>query len=114
MYKKPLRDDFEGPAWMSVQSTPSGHSNTTLAGYEKETHESSLKSLSCRLGTRAASNTPLITAAHFQPLFRRQLQFALQLRTGFLAMDEVAEATTHASLAAVESTARLSKIGHGR
>ena len=49
-----------------------------------------------------------------QPLLHAQLQLPLQLRTRLLAMDKIAEPTSHATFPAIESTARLSEIRHGR
>ena len=66
------------------------------------------------LGTRTPTHTPLIPTALAEPLLGAQLQLALQLGTGVLAMDEVAEAAAHAALAAVQAAARLAEVGHGR
>lgn len=73
-----------------------------------------LKALPRRLRTRAPTHAPIILAPGTKPLLRTELQFAVQLRTGFLAMDEVAEAAADAALAAVEAAAGLAEVCHGR
>ena len=56
--------------------------------------------------TRRAARTRL----HLEPLLRRQLQLALQLGTGILAVNKIAEPAAHTSFARVQSTACLAKI----
>ena len=66
-----------------------------------------------RLRTRAPLRTPIVPAPRSEPLLRRQLELAIQLRAGLLPMYEVAEPAAHASLATVEPTARLAEVRHG-
>lgn len=73
-----------------------------------------LISLPRRLGARTSRHTPLVSPPHPQPLLRTQLQLAIQLIAWILAMDEIAETTSHAPFAAVEPTACLAEIGDGR
>lgn len=75
---------------------------------------SSSISLPRRFGTGTPTRTPLVAAAHAQPLLRAQLQLAVQLITRVLAVDEVAEAAAHTALAAVQPAAGLAEIGDGR
>jgi len=66
-----------------------------------------------RFRARTSRDTPLIAAPHFQPLFSREAQIPIQLGTGFLAMDEVAESGADASLSTIEATARFPEVGDG-
>jgi len=65
-------------------------------------------------GRRGAGDTPLVTAPLAEPLLCAELDFAVQLGAGLLAMNEVAEATTDTALATVQSAARFSEVGDGR
>lgn len=67
-----------------------------------------------RLRTRTPTHTPLIMPPLPQPLLHPQLQLPLQLRTRLLPMNEIAEPASYAAFTAIESTARLSEIGHRR
>lgn len=71
-------------------------------------------SLPRRLRRRTAAHTPLIPTPLPQPLLSTKLNLPIQLRTRLLAMNEIAKATSHASLARVQPTARFSEIGDGR
>lgn len=66
-----------------------------------------------RIGRGTSTHTPLILPPHPQPLLRAQLQLPIQLRTGLLAMNEIAEPTPHTSITGIEPTARLPKVCHG-
>lgn len=62
----------------------------------------------------AASNTPLVPAAQSQPFFRGKLQLPIKLLAGLLAVDEIAESTSHTPFAAIQSAACFSEIRDGR
>ena len=65
------------------------------------------------LRARALADAALVSAAHLQPLPRAHVQLAIELRGRLLAVDEVAEAAAHTTLAAVEAAASLAEVGDG-
>ena len=67
-----------------------------------------------RFRARGPRHAPLIPPPRAQPLLRRELELAFQLRARLLAVDEVAEAAADTALAAVEATARLPEVCDGR
>ncbi len=67
-----------------------------------------------RLGARAPGHTTVIPTPLLQPLLGAELQLPLQLRTGFLSVDEVAEPSSDTALSRIQSTTGLSEIRHGR
>lgn len=71
-------------------------------------------SLPRRLRARTPAHTALIPTAGAQPLLGAELELALQLGAGFLAVDEVAKPAAHAAFAAVEPAAGFAEVGHGR
>lgn len=69
---------------------------------------------SSSIRTRTPAQTSLIPAPLPQPFLCRELQLALQLRTRFLAMNEIAEPAADAALAGVEPAAGFAEVGDGR
>jgi hypothetical protein len=70
-------------------------------------------SLPRRLGSRAPRHAALVAASSLQPLPRRHVEIAIQVRARHFPVDEVAETTSHTSFAAIEATASFAKIGDG-
>lgn len=64
------------------------------------------------LGRRGPTGALLIPPTHAQPLLGAELELAVQVFAGVLAMDEVAEAAAHAAVARVEAAAGFAEIGH--
>ena len=62
---------------------------------------------------RTPTHTPGIPTPLLQPLACAHVELALQVAAGFLAVDEVAEPTADAALAAVETAAGFAEVGHG-
>jgi hypothetical protein len=67
-----------------------------------------------RLRTRTPTRAPLIPAPLSKPLLGAKLQLALQLVTGILAMNEVAESASHTAFPAIEPAACFAEVRHGR
>ena len=65
------------------------------------------------LRARSAAHALLVAAAHLKPFLGGELELALEIGRGVLAVDEVAEAAADAALTRVEAAAGLAEIGDG-
>lgn len=65
------------------------------------------------LRARGAAHALLVAAAHLEPFLGGELELALEIGRGVLAVDEVAEAAADAALTRVEAAAGLAEIGDG-
>ena len=66
------------------------------------------------LRARAPAHAALVSAAHLKPLPRAHVQISIELWAWLLAMNEIAEAATHTTFAAVEAAACFAEIGDRR
>lgn len=64
------------------------------------------------LGRGRAADALLVAAARLEPLLSRELELAVELFAGVLAVDEVAEPPADAAFARVEAAAGLAEVGH--
>lgn len=72
-----------------------------------------LKSPSGRLWCRRPAGASLVPATRLEPLLRAERELTVELLTGVLAVDEIAEATADAALARVKPAAGLAEVCDG-
>jgi len=68
-------------------------------------------SLSCWFWARTPTSAPLISASQSQPFLGTQLQLPVQVIAWVFPVDEIAESSSHASFATIQSTAGFPEIG---